>query len=184
MSPAGFAARCQAIRVEIEEKRNQMKSIESRRAWASSRRTNDEEEPDAAAAKNLLDCELLLAQETIVACERLLSELSEHWEGEDQRVLGHVVLSPPLAQGADGSIEDWAVVQIDPATLDKANFIPNALDVALVARLEPPFGGLGLPPNVRRTAPERRRRVHVSSQRYPYLCYRHRMRRWVAESAE
>ena len=65
MSAAGFAARCQAIRVEIEEKRDQMRSIESRRAWASSRRTNDEEEPDAAAAGTPLDWELRLAQEAI-----------------------------------------------------------------------------------------------------------------------
>ena len=57
-------------------------------------------------------------------------------------------------------------------------------NVALTARLEPSFGGLGLSPNVRRTAPERGRRVHVSSQRYPYLCYHPRMRSWVAESAE
>ncbi|VDC03067.1 unnamed protein product [Peniophora sp. CBMAI 1063] len=65
---------------------------------------------------------------------RMLSELdaiSKFVEtfGEGDRVLGHVVLSPPIGYniGPQGYTEDWAVIEMFPAKISAGNYRGNAI---------------------------------------------------------
>jgi hypothetical protein len=59
-----------------------------------------------------------------------LNDLETHWATTDSRVLGHVVLSPPIGVGVDeGYTEDWTVIEIDTSKVDTSNFNGNAIDL-------------------------------------------------------
>ncbi|KAH7906810.1 hypothetical protein BJ138DRAFT_1117251 [Hygrophoropsis aurantiaca] len=56
-----------------------------------------------------------------------------HWATPESRVLGHVILSPPINVGvgssSEGYTEDWAVIEIDDSKVDVSNFYGNAIDL-------------------------------------------------------
>ncbi|KZT04518.1 uncharacterized protein LAESUDRAFT_298724 [Laetiporus sulphureus 93-53] len=60
-------------------------------------------------------------------------DVSTHWATPESRVLGHVILSPPINVGIDSSgegyTEDWAVIEIDASKVDASNFDGNAIDL-------------------------------------------------------
>ncbi|KAG8894346.1 hypothetical protein FRB99_001343, partial [Tulasnella sp. 403] len=63
----------------------------------------------------------------------LYQDVSTNWATPESRVLGHVILSPPINFGTGGSsegyTEDWAVIEIDPSKIDATNFSGNAINL-------------------------------------------------------
>jgi len=55
-------------------------------------------------------------------------EYVSRWE-QSNRILGHIILSPPITVGDYDYIEDWAVIEIDPSQVDAHNFLGNAIDL-------------------------------------------------------
>jgi len=62
-------------------------------------------------------------------------DLLTHWATPESRVLGHVVLSPPIDVDGDNYTEDWAVIQIDASKVNVTNFDGNAIDIG--SRISP-----------------------------------------------
>ena len=58
-------------------------------------------------------------------------EVSTQWATQESRILGHVILSPPIGVGAGskGYTEDWAVIEIDASKVDASNFKGNAINL-------------------------------------------------------
>jgi hypothetical protein len=69
-------------------------------------------------------------REAIGVLEKFLVD-SRDWKKQENRVLGHVVLSPPIGLdvGEDGFTEDWAVIEIDNSKVDLTNFVGNVIDL-------------------------------------------------------
>ncbi|KIK65005.1 hypothetical protein GYMLUDRAFT_82987 [Collybiopsis luxurians FD-317 M1] len=65
--------------------------------------------------------------------------VKSHWAALDNRVLGHVTLSPPIKHGVgssrEGYTEDWAVIEIDTSKIDASNFNGNVMDLGGIRRL-------------------------------------------------
>ena len=55
------------------------------------------------------------------------------WATPESRVLGQVILSPPIGVGvgssSDGYTEDWAIIEIDASKVDANNFNGNVIDL-------------------------------------------------------
>jgi hypothetical protein len=61
------------------------------------------------------------------------TDASTCWATLESRLLGHILLSPPIllsvGSEAEGYSEDWAVIEIDPFKVDASNFIGNAINL-------------------------------------------------------
>ncbi|KAF9483416.1 hypothetical protein BDN70DRAFT_827708 [Pholiota conissans] len=63
----------------------------------------------------------------------LHDDIATHWDTPESRVIGHVVLSPPMGVGgsndsrSDGYTEDWAVIEIDASKVNATNFVGNTI---------------------------------------------------------
>jgi hypothetical protein len=92
-------------------------------------------EDEEAAAKRL-DAQAVVAKAKAVmeAFEKLLANVNRDWTNEEDRVLGHVVFSPPISfNSPDGGFtKDFAVIKINPQMVSKANFVANAINVGSV----------------------------------------------------
>ncbi|KAI9450878.1 hypothetical protein BJY52DRAFT_1206074 [Lactarius psammicola] len=62
------------------------------------------------------------ANEAMKALEKFHDEVKKDWSQPSQRVLGHIIRSPPitLGTGSEGFTEDYAVVELDSSKIDKA----------------------------------------------------------------
>ncbi|KAF9073209.1 hypothetical protein BDP27DRAFT_1445130 [Rhodocollybia butyracea] len=113
MGEAAFHARCDAVKSEIATVQilidHYEKRLKAADAW---------EDHKAAEAER-----------------KLLSDVVRDWTNEENRIIGHVTLSPPISSdcGDDGFTEDWAVVEIYPSMISKLNFVGNAIDLGSVA---------------------------------------------------
>lgn len=57
-------------------------------------------------------------------------EVLQHWATEDNRVLGHVIYSPPMdVDSTSGYARDVAVIAVDPDKVDPASFPGNMIDL-------------------------------------------------------
>ena len=83
------------------------------------------------SAKTHRALELENAESAVEEFEQFLLEAKQDWEDPENRIIGHVVLSPPflLNAGNGGYMQDFAVVEIDPAKINATNFIGNAIDL-------------------------------------------------------
>ncbi|EJD02802.1 uncharacterized protein FOMMEDRAFT_167951 [Fomitiporia mediterranea MF3/22] len=63
------------------------------------------------------------------ALNAFYQDVSTQWNTPESRILGHVILSPPIDVGVSSECytEDWAVIEIDPSKIDKSNFNGNAI---------------------------------------------------------
>ncbi|KAJ7917485.1 hypothetical protein B0H13DRAFT_2441821 [Mycena leptocephala] len=61
---------------------------------------------------------------------KLLHDVTTHWASPENRVIGHVVFSPPLSFGFGNEqyTDDWALIEMDQSKLNK-NFLGNAIDL-------------------------------------------------------
>ncbi|OCF30645.1 hypothetical protein I316_07693 [Kwoniella heveanensis BCC8398] len=73
------------------------------------------------------------AEEDFQAMERLLAEIEEHWQGDEDTTLGRLLCCPPVGYGvgSQGRTEDWALIKIDPDKLPSNEYGPlaNLLDL-------------------------------------------------------
>ncbi|KDQ16285.1 hypothetical protein BOTBODRAFT_64903 [Botryobasidium botryosum FD-172 SS1] len=62
---------------------------------------------------------------------RIKRHVMKYWGHESQRVLGHVVRSPPitLSAGNEGYTEDYAIIELDSSKIDKSAFRGNVIDL-------------------------------------------------------
>ena len=70
------------------------------------------------------------SEEAIKELAALLNQVDKHWKPADNRVIGHVLHSPPIALcvGQQRFTEDWALLEVDEAKLDNA-YQGNKLDL-------------------------------------------------------
>jgi hypothetical protein len=130
MGEPAFATRCKTIEAAIGAKQIIIAQLNRRLEIAD----NMEDEDDAALEREAVKLKMEQATEAIAAFEKLLADVTRDWEKEENRVIGHVTLSPPIGLdfGKDGFTDDWAVVQIYPSMIAKTNFIGNAIDLGSV----------------------------------------------------
>jgi hypothetical protein len=70
------------------------------------------------------------ASKAIKVLEKLHDEVKKEWSQPTQRVLGHIVRSPPITPGAgtEGFTEDYAIVELDSSKIKNA-FAGNVIDL-------------------------------------------------------
>jgi hypothetical protein len=53
------------------------------------------------------------------------------WFTPENRLLGHVILAPPIAvgTGTECYTRDWAIIEMEPSKFDSENFVGNAIDL-------------------------------------------------------
>ncbi|KAI2606773.1 hypothetical protein GGR54DRAFT_408503 [Hypoxylon sp. NC1633] len=96
---------------------------------------DDLEDEDEAEAEYQDIREVIAKSKAVMeAFEKLLVDVDRDWTNEKDRVLGHVTFSPPITcNGPDGGFtEDFAVIEINPQMVSKANFAANAIDLGSV----------------------------------------------------
>ena len=89
------------------------------------------DEEDTEAERNHVLPQLEEARKAIGALEKFHADVSKDWKTQENRILGYVVLSPPigLGVGEEGFTEDWAVIEIDDSKVDSTNFVGNVIDL-------------------------------------------------------
>jgi hypothetical protein len=94
----------------------------------------EDKEDVEKATKQLEKVQRLLddTREAIQALEEFYDESKKKWSNPDQRVLGHIVRSPPITPGAgiEGFTEDYAVVELDSSRIKDA-FKGNVIDLGV-----------------------------------------------------
>jgi hypothetical protein len=73
------------------------------------------------------------ASEAMEQLNTFYQDVSTRWANLESRVLGHVILSPPINVGvgssSEGYTEDWAIIETDASKVDASNFNGNAIDL-------------------------------------------------------
>ena len=71
------------------------------------------------------------ARKAVGDLKTFLTDVSRDWGERSDRLLGHVVLSPPISFGVGkgGFTEDWAVIEVDKSKVDSTNCVGNAIDL-------------------------------------------------------
>ena len=134
LGDAALEARIKDIESEIGGKHILLKQLEARKLEAGGQ--DDDEE--AQAERTDVERQEEDARKAIVALNELLSNITRDWGSLADRMIGHVVRSPPLAfsVGPDQHTEDWAVVEIDRSRVDKDNFVGNCIDLGTSIAVE------------------------------------------------
>lgn len=127
MGEAAFKARCEDIKSAIGAKEIILNYLRQRLADAN--KMEDQEE--AAAEQEDVSPDIKKTEKAITALEKLLHDVTRDWTVKTNQIIGHVILSPPIAlnYGDDGCTDDWAVVQMKPSMITKLTFIGNAIDL-------------------------------------------------------
>ncbi|KAG8984547.1 hypothetical protein FRB90_005244, partial [Tulasnella sp. 427] len=123
----GFEARIKDIEREIWGCQILIDHLKGRLALADEM----EDAEDAQAERDHVQLQLENKEKAIKRLEEFLADVRRDWEDPKQRIIGHVVLSPPLilSAGNDGFTQDFAVIQVDTTKIDATNFIGNAIDL-------------------------------------------------------
>ncbi|KAG8947964.1 hypothetical protein FRC04_010161 [Tulasnella sp. 424] len=127
-SDEAFKKYLESIKAEIHRKalftqiqRGRIRAVEGKDDWAANK------ERQHAQAK------LDKARKAVDGLETFYQDVSTLWATPESRILGHVVLSPPINVGvgstSEGYTEDWAVIEIDDSKVDATNFNGNAIDL-------------------------------------------------------
>ncbi|KAH9887288.1 hypothetical protein C8Q73DRAFT_657226, partial [Cubamyces lactineus] len=130
MGEGSFKRRCSAIEGAISDKEVIIEQLQ-RRMEA----TANLDEEDAALEREAVEDLTNKAQKALTALKKLLAEILQDWTDEENRVIGHVTLSPPISTNhADGGFtEDWAVIEVDPSMISRLSFGGNAIDLGSIA---------------------------------------------------
>ena len=120
-----FQKYLEAIQEEIGGERSAIKIRETRLAFIKKANSTAHEEE-----LQVIQASLDQAHRTITKLDALYQQVSTDWATLESRVLGHVVLSPPISvnAGNEGYTEDWALIEID-TNVDLTNFTGNAIDL-------------------------------------------------------
>ena len=120
LSTDGLDSRIHNIEKAVKDARMAVEHFERRLSIAKS-------QSDKAGRAFQLD----EAESAMKELEKFLVEAKEDWKDPKNRIIGHIVLSPPLLHNAanGGLTQDFAVVEIDPTKINATNFIGNAIDL-------------------------------------------------------
>jgi hypothetical protein len=126
LSDPAIEMHIEAIQSEIEDQEGDIEQLELRLGIAALRGGERGE-----AERNEVEPQLRKAKNAIGELKTFKDDVSNNWTKREDRVLGHVVLSPPISLnvGETGYTEDWAVIEIDESRLDSTNFVGNAIDL-------------------------------------------------------
>ena len=105
--------------------------LQEREADEDEDEDEDEDDVEEAAEERKQNQHLLdEANEAMEALDKFHDEVTKKWSRQSQRVLGHVVRSPPITFGAgtEGFTEDYAIVELDSSKIGKA-FRRNVIDL-------------------------------------------------------
>jgi hypothetical protein len=105
-------------------------------------------DPAANEERQKAQVELNEARGAMEQLNTFYQKVSTEWATLDSRVLGHVILSPPIGVGVGSEkyTEDWAVIEIDASKVDASNFKGNAIDLG--TRISPEDFTRRMYPNV------------------------------------
>ena len=123
-SDAAFSKYTKSILDEIEETGYTIRDQEARISAFEGR-----DDPKANEKRKEARSELGKAKKVKEQLETLHKDVSTYWGTRESRILGHVILSPPINVGSGGYTEDWAVIEIDDSKIDASNFKGNAIDL-------------------------------------------------------
>ncbi|KAG8729857.1 hypothetical protein FRC11_007882 [Ceratobasidium sp. 423] len=123
---AAFKGHLEFIQSKIEDMEDRVASLE----WHIK---TLEGTPEANTKREKAQVKLGEAEENLATLKTFYRGVSDRWGPPENRVLGHVVLSPPIdvGVGSEGYTEDWAVIEIDSSKIDKSNFDGNAIDLGI-----------------------------------------------------
>ena len=78
-----------------------------------------------------LEAELEQARVRVQELEKFNHDFLTGWVSQEDRILGHVVLSPPIdvGVGRESFTEGWAAIEIDKSKIDESRFYFNAIDL-------------------------------------------------------
>ncbi|KAF9480021.1 hypothetical protein BDN70DRAFT_857648, partial [Pholiota conissans] len=90
-----------------------------------------EDPEDAERERECIQGRIGKQERDMAELEQFLVNVKTDWLDPKSRILGHIVLSPPLilASGKDGFTQDFAVIEVDTTKIDASNFIGNAIDL-------------------------------------------------------
>lgn len=127
LSDAAYNNLDASIMREIGRKAMIAEYQEARRQAMQRRREDDDAEDERAEAERLRDA----AKKAIDRLNTFHREVVSRWSNPAERILGHVVLAPPLEFGVGplGFTQDIAVVEIDPSKINPSNFRGNVIDL-------------------------------------------------------
>ncbi|KAJ7439344.1 hypothetical protein FB451DRAFT_1302210 [Mycena latifolia] len=127
-SDSAFSNYLQSIKAEIGGKEFMVQYQQGR-----IRATEGRDDPAANKERLRAQAELDEAREAMSKLTTFYQDVSTHWATPESRILGHVVLAPPINVGVgssgEGYTEDWAVIEIDASKVDGTNFNGNAIDL-------------------------------------------------------
>jgi hypothetical protein len=126
MGNEGFKKYCRAIEIHIAAEKRRIGGREKLLAAAA----QEEDEEEAAAERRRVERAHEDATERLGKLQSLLDDVTTNLDTPEKRILGHIVLSPPLAYGVgeECATEDWALVEMDSSVVSKLNFVGNVID--------------------------------------------------------
>jgi len=113
-----------AIKSEINGKHITIDHLERRLDYAEQQGIED-----AEAERDQVLPQLEKERKAIGALEKFHADVSKDWKQQENRILGHIIISPPLDVGEEGFVENWAVIKIDDSKIDLTNFVGNVIDL-------------------------------------------------------
>lgn len=110
-----------SIRHEIGQKINIIEDPELRRE------AEDDGEDESAEAKGHIKA----AEKAITKLSKFYEEVVSKWGNPAERILGHVILAPPIECNFNpfGFSQDIAVIEVDNSKIDASNFLGNVIDL-------------------------------------------------------
>ena len=138
----GYRARIKDIKEKVKGNQADIEGFMDRLVLADTM----EDLEEAQRERENVQLQLDQAERAIKPLEKFLVDVKRDWEDPKNRIIGHVVLSPPLIlhAGNGGFTQDFAVIEVDTTKIDATNFIGNAIDLGteipvetLKARMHP-----------------------------------------------
>lgn len=117
---AGFHCYLKSILAKIQGNKRQIDHLE--RCLKSS------EEKDGQGTNGICEHKPTALEKENKKAELLRTlqrDVAARWSTSENRIIGHVILSPPIM--ANGYYEDWAAIEIDQSMANSSNFMGNAI---------------------------------------------------------
>ena len=88
-------------------------------------------DPAANQMHRMAQFELNEARKAVEELNTFYQDVSKHWATAESRILGHVILCPPInvGFGSNNYTEDWAIIEVDASKIDVGNFNGNTIDL-------------------------------------------------------
>jgi hypothetical protein len=128
-----------SVKLKIEGHSTSAERYNERIEESQERETYDDIEKATAKRKELQKL-LDKANSEREALDKFYGEVLIKWRAPSQRILGHIVRSPPITLGAgtDRFTEDYAVVELDSSRIKDA-FMGNVIDLGMLNFLSKPI---------------------------------------------